>query len=212
MKVIVLDTETTNTLEEPIAYDFGWAVIDLDTDEVLRTRSFAVAEIFLDKPFMAQAYFAEKIPAYWDEIKSHKRKLATLRTVRFALLNDCKEFGVEEIYAHNARFDYRSATLTQRLVTCSKYRYFFPFGVKICDTLEMARTAFRYDERYINFCLNNDYLCQNGNPRFTAEILYRFLSGDNQFNEEHKGLDDVLIEKEILKACRARGVVDGRLW
>ena len=29
MNVIVLDTETTNSLEEPIAYDIGWAVVNL---------------------------------------------------------------------------------------------------------------------------------------------------------------------------------------
>ena len=46
----------------------------------------------------------------------------------------------------------------------------------------------------------------------TAEVLYRFLSGDNEFSEEHKGLDDVLIEKEILIECRRRGVTEGSLW
>ena len=212
MKVIVLDTETTNSIEEPICYDIGWAVVEAESGEIIKTESYAVAEIFLDRKLMEVAYFADKIPSYWEEIKKGSRKLARLFTIKRSLADDCKAYNIEEIYAHNARFDYRSATLTQRLVTCSKYRYFFPFGVKICDTLEMSRTAFRYDEQYVNFCLNNDYLCKNGTPRFTAEILYRFLSGNNQFSEEHKGLDDVLIEKEILKACRARGVVDGQLW
>ena len=34
-------------------------------------------------------------------------------------------------------------------------------------------------------------------PRTTAEILYRYLSGNNDFVEEHTGLEDVLIEIEI---------------
>jgi len=33
--------------------------------------------------------------------------------------------------------------------------------------------------------------------RETAEILYRYLSGNNNFVEEHKGYEDILIEKEI---------------
>ena len=206
MKVVVIDTETTNNIDEPICYDMGWAVIDTDTWEVVKTRSFAVAEVFLDKPFMALAYFAEKIPQYWDEIKSHKRTLARLSTIYFALRNDCKEYEVAAIYAHNARFDWLSATLTQRLVTCSKYRYFFPYGVEVRDTLSMAREVFNHDEDYINFCVNNDYFTARGQKRFTAEILYRFLSNDNEFIEEHKGIDDVLIEKEILRACWERGV------
>jgi hypothetical protein len=38
----------------------------------------------------------------------------------------------------------------------------------------------------------------------TAEILYRYLSGDNDFEEQHTGLADVMIEKEIFKACMDR--------
>ena len=64
MNVIVLDTETTNSLEEPIAYDIGWAVINLETEEVLKTESYAIAEIFLDKELMSCAFFADRIPSY----------------------------------------------------------------------------------------------------------------------------------------------------
>ena len=46
----------------------------------------------------------------------------------------------------------------------------------------------------------------------TAEIIYRFLSGENTFEEVHKGIDDVLIEKEILMECLRRGVVNGALY
>ena len=56
------------------------------------------------------------------------------------------------------------------------------------------------------------YLTKNGRKRYTAEILYRFISGNNEFTEEHTGLADVLIEKEILVECLRRGVADGKLW
>ena len=62
MNVIVIDTETTNSIEEPLTYDIGWCVLNLDTKEVLKEESYAVAEIFLDKELMEVAYFAEKIP------------------------------------------------------------------------------------------------------------------------------------------------------
>lgn len=212
MNAIVLDTETTNTLDDPFTYDIGWAVVNLDTLETLKTESYAVAEIFLDKPLMAEAYFAEKIPQYWEEIQSGDRKLARLNTIRKTLRADCKTFDVTEIYAHNARFDYRSCSLTQRWLTSSKYRYFFPYGVQICDTLKMAREAFGEDELYRAFCEENNYKTSRGQLRFTAEILYRFLTGKNDFCEAHTGLEDVLIEKEILFACRAKGIEDGALW
>ena len=211
MKVIVLDTETTNSLEEPICYDIGWAVVDADTGEIFKTASYAVAEIFLDKEIMSCAYFADKIPSYWDEIKHGERALARLYTIRKALREDCKAYGIKEIYAHNARFDYSSCTITTRYLTSYRTKYFFPFGVKICDTLKMSREAFATAE-YDKFCKANEYITPNGKNRFTAEVLYRFISGQADFEEVHKGIDDVLIEKEILVACRQRGVFEGGLW
>lgn len=212
MNVIVLDTETANSLEEPICYDFGWAVINLDTKEVIKTESFAVAEILLDKELMSSAYFADKIPQYWEEIKKGERTLARFSTICRKFRADCRNFGIAEVYAHNMRFDYRSCTLSQRYITSSKYRYFFPYGMKICDTLKMARIAFGADEDYVRFCDENGYRTSRNQLRMTAEVLYRYLSGNNEFAEEHKGLADVLIEKEILFACRDRGVIDGALW
>ena len=211
MNVIVLDTETTNDLEEPIVYDIGWAVIDLETEKVIKTESFVVAEIFLDKELMSFAYYAEKIPQYWADIKAGKRTLTGRSKIRNALYEDCKNYEVKEIYAHNAYFDYKACSITQRYLTASKWRWFFPYGVRICDTLKMARKAFN-DDDYTNFCIDNNYLTQYGGNRYTAEIIYRYLTNNLDFEEEHKGLDDVMIEKEILFACRKRGIVEGNLW
>ena len=38
-------------------------------------------------------------------------------------------------------------------------------------------------------------------PQVKAEVLYRYISGDNEFIEDHTGLADVLIEKEIFTYC-----------
>lgn len=212
MKVIVLDTETTNTLDDPFCYDIGWAVVDTDNGEIVKAESYMVAEIFLDKDLMSYAYFAEKIPSYWEEYEQGERKLARLDTIRRALYTDCKVYGVNQIYAHNARFDYNSCNTTQRFLTSSKYRYFFPYAVEICDTLKLSRQAFGKDENYRNFCKVNGYTLKNGGNRYTAEVIYRFLTDNTDFEEVHKGLDDVKIEKEILMECLRRGFADGALF
>ena len=210
---IVIDTETTNSLEEPIAYDIGWAIIDEDYNAV-KTESYAIAEVFTDYEFMSSAYYAEKVPFYWDDIFNGSRKLARLATVVRALNADIKAYGVTEVYAHNARFDYRSTTLTQRYITSSKYYFMLPKNVTFFDTLKMSRQAFAKDPIYIDFCKTNGFMTKHKvpRPRLTAEVIYRFLTGDVNFTEEHQGLADVLIEKEILKACRERGVTGGELW
>lgn len=212
MNVIVLDTETTNSMEEPLVYDLGWAVVDLDTEETLLTRSYAIAEIYLDKPLMNTAYYASKLPIYEKELKAKERKLIRFENARKIFLMDCKKYGVTEVYAHNARFDNLSCNTTRRYLSGSKYRYFFPKNITICDTLKMARKALKGDRKYSSFCFRNDYLTENLQDRYTAEVLYRYFTGNVEFEEAHRGLEDVLIEKEILFECRKRGVTEGKLW
>lgn len=209
-KYLVFDTETANTLDDPFMYDIGWAIVDGDGN-IYETASFVNADVFLDKEMMASAYFAEKIPTYWEEIKKGERVLTSFNRIRRELVKAVKEYEVEVACAHNARFDYRSTNATQRYLTSSKYRYFLPYGLELWDTLKMAREAFKADEAYDTFCYENGYLTKRGCKRYTAEILYRFISGDNEFVEEHTGLADVLIEKEILFECLRRGIESGKM-
>lgn len=206
--IIVLDTETANGLEDPIIYDLGFAVIDDETWNVVETFSYAIQETFMDKDLMASAYYAEKIPQYWGEIWAKQRRLVTREFARSSLRCTCQKYHVEKIFAHNARFDNRACKVTERYQTQSRQRYFFPCGVKVYDTLRMARRAFGKDEEYINFCNENGFITARGQVRLTAEILYKYLSGCLEFEEEHKGINDVLIEAQILAACRARGIED----
>ena len=207
---VVLDTETTNSIDDPLAYDVGFAVVN-DEGRVFEAYSFVVAEVFLDKELMESAYFKEKIPMYWKDIKAGRRTLAKLSTISKTLARIMKKYNTNIICAHNARFDYRSTNTTQRFLSSSKYRYFFPYGVEIWDTLKMSRKAFD-DSQYDEFCYNNNYITKNGRKRYTAEILYRFITNNIDFEESHTGLEDVLIEKEILAECLKRGVKDGKMW
>jgi hypothetical protein len=153
---------------------------------------------------MKDAYFADKIPQYIADVADGKRKMAWFENVKKVLRKDCKKFHVKAIMAHNMRFDYRSCTRSQRYITKSANRWFYPYGVQLWDTLRMARETFNKDEDYRNFCSENGYMMKNNSPRMTAEILYRYLSGNNDFEEQHTGLADVMIEKEIFKACMER--------
>lgn len=212
MYFIVVDTETTNSIDDPIAYDIGFAVVD-EKGKVYETHSYVVADIFLDKELMSVAYFADKREQYWKEIKQGKRQLRRFKTIKMIFADVCKQYGVSKIVAHNARFDYRSLTLTQRWLTSSKWRYFFPYGSEMLDTLKMSREVLKNNRQYSEFCHENGYLTKNGQKQFTAEVLYRFLTNNTDFVEEHTGLEDVLIEKEILAFCLSENSeIDGRLW
>lgn len=162
---------------------------------------------------MKSAYYANKIPQYWEDIKNGKRVLTTWRNIRKAFIADIEEFGVVDIFAHNMRFDYGNLNNTARWLSKSKYRYFFPYGLEICDTLKMARQVLGKMPTYRNFCVENGYLTKNNQLRYTAEIIYRFITGNNDFEESHTGLEDVLIEKEILAYLyRQHKKMEKRLW
>ena len=211
-KFIVVDTETTNSLDDPIVYDVGFAVVDAEGN-VYEQHSYVVADVFLDKELMSYAYFADKVPQYWKDIKNGKRKLRRFRTIRMIFKDVCAQYEIKKIFAHNARFDNRSLNLTQRYLTSSKFRYFFPYETEICDTLKMSRNTLKNIEAYDQFCWDNDYLTKRGCKRYTAEIIYRFITGNNNFEESHTGLEDVMIEKEILKFCLQHDPdFCGKLW
>ena len=206
---IVLDTETCPVDKDfegvsPYnmwAYDIGWAVVD-KFGNVYKTRSFVNADIFLEeKELMKSAYYANKIPQYWEDIKNGSRTLTTFSKIRKALLDDINEFKVVEIFAHNMRFDYGNLNNTERWLTKSKYRYFFPYGVEICDTLKMARDVIAKMPTYKKFCIENGLMTKNNQVQLKAEVLYKFITKDLDFIESHTGLEDVLIEKEILAYC-----------
>lgn len=209
---IVLDTETCPLDKDfkgvspynMLVYDVGYAVVD-KRGNVYRTRSFVNADVYLgEKTLMKSAYYAKKLPQYEMEIKSGERKLASMFTIRKILLDDMHEYNVKEVYAHNMRFDYGSLNNTQRYITKSKFRFFFPYGIEICDTLRMAQDVIACMPTYQKYCVENGYLTKTGQPRLTAEIIYRFITGEKDFKESHTGLEDVMIEKDILAYCFAK--------
>lgn len=201
---LTIDTETANGFDDPIVYDLGGCIHDKNGN-VYETFSFVIYETFYGMAdLMKTAYYAKKLPKYHEEIASGKRKVVRYATAKKHIRNLCEKYGVKAVIAHNMRFDYRSTTRTQRYLTKSAFRYFLPYGVPLWDTLKMAQDTICKQWTYKEWCYRNGYLTKNGRPRATAEILYRYISGQEDFIEEHTGLADVLIEKEIFAKCMAQ--------
>jgi len=198
---LTIDTETTNGFDDPIVYDIGGCIHTKD-GEVMETFSFVIYEVFCGmKDLMQSAYYAEKIPKYKEEIAKGERKIVRYSTAKKYIRQLCEKYNVKAIVAHNMRFDYRSTTRTQRYLTKSKYRYFLPYGIELWDTLKMANDTICKQKTYQKWAKANGYVTKNGRVQATAEVLYKYISGDNNFQEEHTGLADVLIEKEIFTNC-----------
>lgn len=209
--LIGLDTETANgimeendklDLSQSLVYDIGWQVTD-KKGNVFVKRSYLVAEIFLDKSLMDSAYYAEKVPKYWEDVKKGKREIKRFLNIQKQFFIDSREYNVKAVFAHNAAFDLRALNNTIRLLTGSNKRYFFPKNLEIWDTLKMSRDIFGQKKSYSKFCIENGFMTKHRPPqnRYTAEILYRFITKDPLFEESHTGLEDVEIETIILVEC-----------
>ena len=200
---VMIDTETANGLDDPLFYDVGWQIID-SHGRLYKSRSFINKDIFEgEAELMQSAYYSHKIPQYLDDLTNGSRVLATLYEIRKALAEDVAEFECKFICAHNAFFDYRSLNGTQRYITKSKYRYFVPYGLEWWDTMRMAESVICKMPTYRKFCEENGYTVgETARLKKTAEILYRFISKNIDFVEEHRGLEDVDIERQILAYCK----------
>jgi len=212
MNFMMIDTETTNSLDDPIVYDVGYEIFD-ENGATIEKASMTNKDIFLDKEFMSTAYYAEKIPNYWKEIWAKKRELLSWREIKWRVFDACKRNDCEIVAAHNARFDRLALNLTQRYITTSKHRFFLPYGTTWWCSLRMVKEILKENEEYKKFCKYYNFMTANNQPRYTAEIVYKFLTGDVDFEEVHQGIDDVEIEKEIFLWClKQKPDIDGRLF
>jgi len=199
--LLVLDTETCNSVNEPLPYDIGWAVCDRQGNIYVR-RSYVVEEIFCDmKDVMASAYYAKKIPMYWEDIKSGKRYLRGFWHIRKQLIADMKLFGIKKVGAYNMAFDKKALNNLIRYVSKSWKRWFFPFGTEYFCIWNMACNMLLNTKTYINFALKNGFVSEKDNILTSAENCHRFLTNNIDFIESHTGLEDVEIEIAIMARC-----------
>ena len=198
---IVIDTETADSIQRPLPYDVGYKLMN-KKGEIAVARSFVVYEIFVgQKEMMKSAYYAEKIPQYEVDLKSGERKLARLYTVRKQILEDMEQYKTNLVYAYNMNFDRRALNNDQAFTTENRYKYFFPYGTEFRCIWNMACQVLLARPSYIKTALAQGWVSAKGNILTNAECAYRYISKDYEFEEAHKGLDDVNIEAEILLAC-----------
>lgn len=213
-KYLFMDSETaeTNMIDGQLdvtngqVYDLGLMVID-ENGKVYDQISMVNEDVFFRMPqSMQEAYFADKIPQYLEDMRMGKRKIVNSWQMYKTFAEMCKKYDVTAVVAHNAFFDVKVLNSTMRYQTKSRVRWFLPWGIEIIDTLRLAREVFGTDPSYIEWCKENGYMTKHETPRprLTAEILYRYITGDNNYIESHTGLEDVTIEKEIFLKCMER--------
>lgn len=201
--IIVLDVETTNNQigvkgapNDGLVYDLGFTVADKQ-GKVYAKRSFAIKEIFDWKELMDTAYYKNKLPKYYEKIRKGEMKKVSIWEARKSIKSAMEYFNITEVYAFNANFDYTTLNNTVRYLSGSACRWFFKYGTKICDIWHIACQTLGLQKTFQWENVRN----ANGNLITNAERMYAYLSQDFDFEEEHTGLADALIETQILARC-----------
>lgn len=195
MNVAIIDTETTKS---GMVYDFGAAIMNAATGEIVDTMNAIVEETFNEVSAMETSYYANKIPAYLEAINA-----GALEVLGFS---DCfKRFGallesynVRSVWAYNMAFDFKAlnrtvAELSNGFVTC-----FFPASVTCYDLMSSAINLVGNTRRYQEWAVEHDYVTPTGRARATAETMFRFIADDDTFIEDHTALSDAIVEADIL--------------
>lgn len=201
---MVIDTETANNTDYPLTYDLGLAIVD-KRGTVYETRSFVIADIYCnERALMKTAYYAEKLPKYEEALKSGERKMVSLFTAKTIVKELCEKYRVKAIMAHNTPFDNRALNTTIRYVTKSKIRFFLPYGIPLYDTMRMAKDTLCKQKSFVRFVDKYNLRTPTGRIPSNANVLFKYISKNPNFEEEHQGLADALIEAQIFAKCMAQ--------
>ena len=190
--IMVLDVETTNNQigvknapNDGLVYDIGFTIADKKGNVYVK-RSFAIKEIFDWKELMDTAYYKNKLPMYFEKLKKGIMEKVSIWEARKRVKSAMEYFGITEVYAYNASFDYTTLNNTVRYISGSGCRWFFPYGTQVCDIWHIACQVLGTQKTFQWENVRND----NGNLITNAERMFAYLSQDFNFEEEHTGLAD----------------------
>lgn len=204
MNIVVFDTETTD-LKKPFCYNVGYLIADSDSKEILLRREFCAEQTWSNLQLFQSAYYADKRPLYVNRMRQRKIVLDKWGYIMQQMKRDFAAFEVAGAYAYNSPFDEIVFNYN-----CDWFKTQNPFdNIPIFDIRGYVH-QFLVDETFKKFCEDNEYFTESGNYSTTAETLFRYISGDYNFNEEHTALADSEIEFEILMDCVDHGAELGQ--
>lgn len=201
MNVAVIDTETT---KNGYVYDFGAAIMNIGTGEVIDSMNVVIEETFNDVSAMNTSYYACKIPAYLESINAGELEIIPFSECfkRFGAL--IETYNVRSVWAYNMAFDFKALNRTITELSNGFITSFFPASVTCYDLMSSAINIIGNTRRYQKWAIAHDYVTPTGRARATAETIFRFITDDASFVEEHTALSDAMIEADILAHLAAK--------
>lgn len=202
----VLDTETTGlnnvpALAFPLIYDIGWKLGDKLGNTII-DREFIVQEIFYN-PIMQNAFYGSKVEIYKERIFKADILVKPFKEIIALLVHDISLVKHNTLMAYNLNFDLRAIRSTMVFLKMwdkedKDIKKFFPETLEYQDIWGLAvETLLMKKWDFLDFVTEHNQFTENGNPKTSAEVVYRYITNNPDYIEDHTALSDVQIEYEI---------------
>ena len=188
-----LDTET-GSLDSPRIYDIGWVIHDKN-GEIYETHSYLTTE-FYTPDFMRTVYFANKVGLYDEMLKNGeitKKPFAEIIDILNASIANVPNLTIG---AYNMSFDLKALRVTADALGMTGKLLKRPAKTQDIRSLCME-TICNSQKSYERFVKENGFLTERGNFQTTAEVLFRYMTRNLEFIEDHTALSDALIETAL---------------
>lgn len=200
MNIVVFDTETTN-LNKPFCYNIGYVIVNVETDTILLKRDYVVEQVWHNPMLFTTAYYNDKRTLYVNRMRARQVIMDKYGYITQQMIRDFKNYEIEYTFAYNSPFDTNVFEYN-----CEWFKTNNPFdNVKIHDIRGFVHRFIAFTKEYQDFCDQHQYYTESGNYSTTAETIYRYITNNTDFVEEHTALADSEIEWAILKYCLTKG-------
>ena len=203
MNIVIFDTETTS-LDKPFCYNIGYMIVNAETGEIALARDFVCEQVWHNPMLFTTAYYANKRDIYIKAMRQRITKMDKFGYICQQMIRDFKNYEVHSAYAYNSSFDEKVFDFNCEWFKCNN-----PFdNIPIYDIRGYAH-HFICDDKFKNWCEDNERFSESGNYSTTAETLYQYVSDNIDFVEDHTALSDSIIECRILQYAIFKGAEIG---
>ena len=194
-KIFLFDTETQG-VDKRYVYDIAFQIVDKN-GKVYESATYLVREMVTNPEVMCDAFYHKKVYTdYIPMLDEGAIGLANWLDIVGHLQDAVKTHDADVVSAYNIPFDISAMRQTHKAL--GYHGPILPYPMKkLCLWLWSCITLCRRPT-YHKDALTFGWFSDAGNVRTTAEHVFRYLSKQPDFIEDHTALSDVHIERDIL--------------